>query len=82
MASQFPGNSKSMDIQTKNGGLTPDRVTAGSGKKVWWYLPYDDPISGKHFEFEWMEYIVTRTNIGTGWPIFIRERQYGLGLMI
>ena len=67
LASQFPAIANQWH-PTKNGGLTPDRVTAGSGKKVWWYLPYDDPISGKHFEFEWMEYIVTRTNIGTGCP--------------
>ena len=58
-------------IRKKNGTLTPDKVAAKSSKKVWWYLPYDDPISGKHFEFEWMEYIVTRTNIGTGCPFFI-----------
>ncbi len=37
----------------KNGKLTPSDVFPQSRKKVWWYLPYDDPNSGKHFDFEW-----------------------------
>ena len=36
---------------TKNGTVTPNDVTIGSSKKVWWLLPYD--ISDKHFDFEW-----------------------------
>ncbi len=38
---------------TKNGDLTPRDVTRTSHKKVWWFLPYDDPNTGKHFDFEW-----------------------------
>ena len=45
---------------TKNGKLTPEMVTCGSGKKVWWYLPYDDPITGKHFCFEWQASMCNR----------------------
>ena len=37
---------------TKNGDLKPMDVTYGSKKKVWWYLPYDDPKTKKHFDFE------------------------------
>ncbi len=52
---------------TKNGSLTPNDVTAGSNKKVWWHLPYDDPVTGKHFDFEWQTSILNRVN-GTGCP--------------
>ena len=37
---------------TKNKGLAPSDVFSKAGKKVWWYLPYDDPKTGKHFDFE------------------------------
>lgn len=46
---------------TKNGNLKPTELTAGSRKKVWWYLPYDDPITGKHFDFEWEMAVINRT---------------------
>ena len=39
---------------TKNGELTPDRVTAGSGKKAWWRCP-EGP------DHEWKATIVNRT---------------------
>ena len=38
---------------TKNKPLTPKDITVGSDRKVWWFLPYDDPKTGKHFDFEW-----------------------------
>ena len=34
---------------------------------MWWLLPYDDPNSGKHFEFEWEASIASR-NTGVGCP--------------
>ena len=46
---------------TKNNGLTPNNVVAGSNKKVWWLLSYDDPQTGKHFDFEWQASIIART---------------------
>ena len=52
---------------TKNGHLRSMDVTAGSGKKVWWLYPYDDPITGKHFDFEWQATIASR-NKGIGCP--------------
>ena len=45
----------------KNGSLKPTDVTCCSGKSVWWYLPYDDPETGKHFNFEWEMIINKRT---------------------
>ena len=53
---------------TKNRDLTPDQVTLGSATKVWWLQPYDDPVTGKHFDFEWEAKIVNRTNLGEGCP--------------
>ena len=51
----------------KNGDLKPEDVSCGSGKKVWWKLPYDVPndypvghLRGKHFEFEWEASIGSR----------------------
>jgi hypothetical protein len=52
LASQYPELAEEWH-PTKNGSLTPADVTAGSNKKVWWTLPYDDPATGKHFNFEW-----------------------------
>ena len=53
---------------TKNDGLKPDMVMAGSNQKVWWYLPYDDPKTGKHFDFEWEAPIWSRVR-GDGCPV-------------
>ena len=53
---------------TKNGDLTPETVMQYSNKKVWWFYPYDDPITGKHFDFEWEEKISNRSMKGYGCP--------------
>ena len=52
----------------KNGDLTPDLVTAKSAQSVWWYLPFDDPRTGKHYDFEWKSKIKSRTVNGSGCP--------------
>lgn len=52
---------------TKNGDLRASMVTFGSNKKVWWYFPYDDPKTGKHFDFEWKATVLDRTK-GAGCP--------------
>ena len=52
----------------KNMPLTPDDVTPGSNLKVWWKLPYDDPKTGKHFDFEWQARIAGRALKGAGCP--------------
>lgn len=52
---------------TKNAGVTPMDVTANSGKKAWWLYPYDDSITGRHFDFEWQATIGDR-NRGIGCP--------------
>ena len=54
--------------QAKNGNLTPQDVTAGSNKKVSWIQPYDDPRTGKHFDFVWDATIADRAN-GKGCPV-------------
>jgi DNA-directed RNA polymerase subunit RPC12/RpoP len=50
---------------TKNGNLTPQDVVYGSSKNVWWMKSYDDPNTGKHFDFEWRAPINIRTGAGT-----------------
>ena len=52
---------------SKNGMLGPEDVTAGTKKTVWWFLPYDDPETGKHYDFEWKAEINNRNN-GAGCP--------------
>lgn len=47
--------------QTKNSNLTPDQVTAGSGKKVWWICP-------KSPDHEWHTSIANRARLGRGCP--------------
>ena len=42
---------------TKNGELTPDKVSCESHRVVWWIYEYDDEFTGKHFVFEWNQMI-------------------------
>lgn len=53
---------------TKNGDLTPEMVTSGSLKKVWWYLPYYDEEKDKIFNFEWEANISNRALKNSGCP--------------
>ena len=46
---------------TKNGDLTPDNVTAGSGKKVWWQC-----LNGS--DHEWQAVVGSRTNLAAACP--------------
>lgn len=52
---------------TKNGRLTPMDVMEYTNKKVWWIYPYDDPRTGKYFEFEWEAKVSDRAR-GRGCP--------------
>lgn len=52
----------------------------GNGKKVWWYLPYDDPKTGKHFDFEWEASISSRSNNNNVVHIYL-IRKYGQAIM-
>lgn len=63
---------------TKNGDLTPYDVTTGSNSKVWWFLPYDDPKTGKHFDFEWQTSISSRTSMDLGCP-YLSGRKICIG---
>lgn len=63
---------------TKNGTLSADDVFPGSSKKVWWYYPYNDPITGKHFDFEWEARIDNRYYLKNGCP-FISSQELWTG---
>lgn len=52
---------------TRNGNLFPKDVSIRSARKVWWIFPYDDPKTGKHFDFEWEASVGNRTR-GRGCP--------------
>ncbi len=67
LAEAFP-NIAAQWHPTKNKDLTPFDVTPFSGKKAWWFYPYDDPKTGKHFDFEWSSVITSRTNMSDGCP--------------
>lgn len=67
LATNFPEIAKEWH-PTKNGKLTPNNVMKYSSQMVWWYLPYDDPKTGKHFDFEWEESISNRTSFKLGCP--------------
>jgi hypothetical protein len=54
---------------TKNGNLKPNHVCSKSNIKAWWYLPYDDPKTGKRFDFEWESSVESRTRQGYYGPI-------------
>lgn len=58
---------------TKNGDLNPTDVTAGSNKKVWWLLLYDDPNTGKHFDFEWQAIVSSRALDNAGCPFLSKS---------
>ena len=57
----------------KNGDLTPDNVSYGDSRtRVWWHLPYDDAVTGKHFDFEWQSVIGNRAKLkSTGCPYLV-----------
>lgn len=63
---------------TKNRPKTPMDITYSSNKTFWWYLPYDDPVTGKHFEFEWEAKVNNRTLLGEGCP-FIGNHKVWVG---
>ena len=60
---------------TCNGDKTPYNVSYGSGYKAWWILPYDDPKSGKHFEFVWQMTVYHRA-MGESCPFLTGKKVY------
>ena len=66
LASQRPDLVEEWNYE-KNGNLTPEDVSCGSHKRVWWIMPYDDPKTGRHFDFEWEARIDSRVR-GCGCP--------------
>ena len=60
---------------TLNGDVTPSSVACHSNDKAWWLYPYDDPITGKHFDFEWEAIINSRTK-DSGCPFLTGNAVY------
>lgn len=60
---------------TKNGNLKPTDVMPHSNKKVWWFLPYDDIRTGKHFDFEWETTVNNRVK-GKKCPYLCMQKLY------
>ena len=59
---------------TKNGDHNPSEYLPGSSFDAWWLMPYDDPKTGKHFEFEWKMKIIVRTSNGLGCPYLSNQK--------
>lgn len=57
----------------KNSGLRATDIFAYSNKKIWWLYPYDDSITGKHFEFEWQASPASRIK-SRGCPFLSNQR--------
>ena len=51
----------------KNDGLTPDMITCGSTKKVWWTQDIKSPATGEIIKSKWMATVCDRTR-GSGNP--------------
>ena len=58
----------------KNDGVLPSQVAYSSNKTYWWHLPFDDPITGKHFDFEWEAKVNNRTLLGENCPYLGNDR--------
>ncbi len=57
-----------IDQYSDKNELPIDQITPKSTRKVIWELPYDDPKTGKHFDFEWETICNNRTNHKDGCP--------------
>lgn len=57
----------------KNGDLTPQMVTYGSSQLVWWLYPYDDPRTGRHFDFEWSSTVAAKVGSKYGCPYLTND---------
>ena len=58
----------------RNGNLTPDKVQPYTNLEVWWLFPYDDPRTGRHFDFVWKASIKSRTAQKCGCPYLTNKR--------
>ena len=66
LESRHPELAKEWNYE-KNGELFPSQVSYSSGQRVWWFLNYQDPLTGKEFHFEWKASIDHRIR-GEGCP--------------
>ncbi len=72
LAVLYPNLKKEWNYK-RNDSLLPTQVLPSSHRKVWWLLPYDDPKSGKHFDFEWQAEIKSRVN-GSQCPYLTNQK--------
>ena len=70
-----PEIAKQWDYE-KNFPLTPQQVTACSGKKIIWKMDYIDPKTGKDFVFKWFDTIAHRTMENRGCPFISGQAIY------
>ncbi len=75
LKSQYPEIAAEWNYE-KNHPLLPSQVTSSSSKEVWWLLSYDDPKTGKHFNFEWQTRIAGRVFYRTGCPYLSNQKVY------
>ena len=61
-----------------NGELRPELVTCYCTRLVWWIYPYDDPETGKHFDFSWQQTVEKRC-VGSGECPFIIGKRVWIG---
>ena len=62
------GRQDLIDQYSDKNELSIDQITYGTDRKVIWQMPYDDPKTGKHFDFEWETACCSRTTGNQGCP--------------
>ena len=67
LGSLYPKLSQEWDYEL-NGNLTPYDIIAGSHEKYHWIHSFDDPKTGKHWDFRWVATVDSRTHLGRGCP--------------
>lgn len=67
LASNYPNLAKEWDYE-RNGALTPDNITYGVCKKVWWKIHHPHPKTGELVELPWQATIAHRAARGDGCP--------------
>ena len=63
----------------KNCGVLPSQVSYASNKEFFWLYPYDDPITGRHFDFVWKAKVENRTLLGEECPFLAPSPKVWMG---
>lgn len=59
---------------TKN-DIKPDEIYYMSTKEIWFLYPYDDPNTGKHYDFEWKQRLCKKVLHNTACPYLSKPVQ-------